>query len=111
MDYIYLPACPSFVSLEISHDCQTVIPTSPPLMTCSLGIIKLQLLRPEVVSSVTLRLHRPRDSMTIGLQQICLQGQRAFGEIGEGASAFLPFEDAMATCRCFNFSLLFLLLH
>lgn len=97
--FIPWAACPSFVSLEISHDGRTVIPTSPPLVTCSLAIIKLQLLRPEVVSSVTLRLHRPRDSMTIGLQQVCLRGQRAFGEVGEGPSALLPSEDTMSTCR------------
>lgn len=92
-------ACPSFVSLEISHDGQNVVPTSPPLVTCSLAVIKLQLLRPEVVNVVTLRLHRPRDSMTIGLQQVCLRGQRAFGEMTEGSSTFLPCEDTMTRCR------------
>ena len=92
-------ACPSFVSLEISHDGQNVIPTSPPLVTCSLAVIKLQLLRPEVVNVVTLRLHRPRDSTTIGLQQVCLRGQRAFGEMTEASSTFLPCEDTMTRCR------------
>ncbi|XP_070181060.1 dual E2 ubiquitin-conjugating enzyme/E3 ubiquitin-protein ligase BIRC6-like isoform X3 [Littorina saxatilis] len=93
-----LTTCPSFVSLEISHDGQNVIPTSPPLVTCSLAVIKLQLLRPEVVNVVTLRLHRPRDSMTIGLQQVCLRGQRAFGEVTETSNAFMPCEDTMTRC-------------
>ncbi|KAL8592605.1 hypothetical protein ACOMHN_026535 [Nucella lapillus] len=93
-----LTTCPSFVSLEISHDGQSVVPTSPPLVTSSLALIKLQLVHPEVVTAVTLRLHRPRDSMTIGLQQVCLRGQRAFGEVSDllQPSSVLSCEDTMA---------------
>ena len=36
-------------------------------------------MKPEVVSAVTIRLHKPPDSTTIGLSQILLNGHTAFG--------------------------------
>ena len=93
-----LTACPANVSLELSHDGQYVVPVAPPLATSSLALIKLQLVQPAVVSVVTLRLHRPRDSSTMGLQQICLQGMRACGH-AETLSSGLPSDDSMTRCR------------
>ena len=72
-------ACPSYVSLEVSHDGQRVVPVSPPLVTCSLAVIDLQLLQPEVVNMVVLRVYRPKDSKVVGLQQVFVCGDRAFG--------------------------------
>ncbi|KAK6180714.1 hypothetical protein SNE40_008714 [Patella caerulea] len=74
-----LSTCPSFVSLEISHDGAMVTPMCPPMMTSSLAYIKLQLVKPEVMSTITIRLHKARDSMTIGLAQVALMGHSAFG--------------------------------
>ncbi|GAB1609836.1 baculoviral IAP repeat-containing protein 6-like isoform X2 [Argonauta hians] len=92
-----LSTCPSYVSLEISHDGITVTPMSAPLMTCSLGFIRLQLIRPEVVTLVTIRLHRARDSMTIGLSQILLMGHSAFSETNQKpASILAPTDDVVS---------------
>ncbi|XP_035825485.1 baculoviral IAP repeat-containing protein 6 [Aplysia californica] len=84
-----IATCPSQVSLELSHDGTTVWPASPPLVTSSLSLIRLQLQKPAVVTSVTLILHRPLDSMTIGLQKISLCGQTAFAESSENTPALL----------------------
>jgi baculoviral IAP repeat-containing protein 6 len=92
-------ACPACVTLELSHDGQYVVPLAPPLLTASLALIKLQLLQPAVVTVVTLRLHRPKDSSTMGLQQICLLGQRACGESEGSGSGGLPTEEAMTRMR------------
>ena len=68
--------------------------------TSSLVFIKLQLQRSEVVTSVTIRLHRARDSMTIGLSQILLMGYSAFGEVGyKTNNLFLPTEDFVSRSR------------
>ncbi|XP_029637353.1 baculoviral IAP repeat-containing protein 6 isoform X1 [Octopus sinensis] len=92
-----LSTCPSYVSLEVSHDGITVTPMSAPLMTCSLGFIRLQLIRPEVVTMVTIRLHRARDSMTIGLSQILLMGHSAFSETNQKpASILAPTDDVVS---------------
>ncbi|CAL1542612.1 unnamed protein product [Lymnaea stagnalis] len=84
-----ISTCPSHVSLELSHDGNVVSPASPPLHTSSLTLIRLQLQKPEVVTSVTLLLHRPWDSMSIGLQKISLWGQTAFAESSENSMSFL----------------------
>ncbi|GFS25394.1 baculoviral IAP repeat-containing protein 6, partial [Elysia marginata] len=89
-----ISSCPSHVSLELSHDGNVVTPTSPPLLTSSLTLIRLQLQKPQVVTSVTLLLHRPLDSTTIGLQRISLWGQTAFAEVAENT---LSNEDGF--CR------------
>ncbi|XP_052766452.1 baculoviral IAP repeat-containing protein 6-like isoform X2 [Mya arenaria] len=89
-----LSTCPAYVSLEASQDGVTTFPLCAPVNTSSLVFIKLQLQRPEVVKSVTIRLHRARDSMTIGLSQILLMGYSAFGEVGyKTNNLFLPTED------------------
>lgn len=91
-------ACPSHVSLELSHDGNIVTPASPPIQTSSLALIRLQLQKPEVVTSVTLLLHRPWDSMTLGLQKISLWGQTAFAENSENLLSFLN-EDSFSHSR------------
>ncbi|GFO34551.1 baculoviral iap repeat-containing protein 6, partial [Plakobranchus ocellatus] len=88
-----ISSCPSHVSLELSHDGNVVTPTSPPLLTSSLTLIRLQLQKPQVVTSVTLLLHRPLDSTTIGLQRISLWGQTAFAESAESP---LSIEDGFS---------------
>lgn len=66
-------------------------------MTCSLGFIRLQLIRPEVVTMVTIRLHRARDSMTIGLSQILLMGHSAFSETNQKTTSVLaPSDDIVS---------------
>ena len=93
-------ACPSYVSLEASQDGVTSFPLCAPMNTGSLVFIKLQLQRPEVVSMVTIRLHKARDSMTIGLSQILLMGYSAFGESGyKTNNLFLPTEDIVSRSR------------
>ena len=95
-------ACPSSVSLEISADGTTPVPICPPLPTSGLTYVKFQLPRPEITTSVCLRLHRPRDSNTIGLSQIMLLGVTAFGSIGNGSSQsglLLSSDDGAAKSR------------
>ena len=88
------------MSLEISHDGVTSTPLCQPLLTSSLAFIKLQLQRPEVASSVTIRLHKARDSMTIGLSQIHLLGYSAFGDItSSSGNVFMPSEDFASRSR------------
>ncbi|KAH9496163.1 Baculoviral IAP repeat-containing protein 6, partial [Bulinus truncatus] len=96
LKYVYIrphgaaiSTCPSHVSLELSHDGNIVSPASPPLLSSSLTLIRLQLQKPEVVTSVTLILHRPWDSMTIGLQKISLWGLTTFAENTENSLSFL----------------------
>ncbi|KAK3576772.1 hypothetical protein CHS0354_014586 [Potamilus streckersoni] len=93
-----LSTCPAHVSLEISHDGVTTFPLCAPMMTSSLASIKLQLQQLEVVASVTIRLHRARDSMTIGLSQILLMGYSAFGDAGmyKTNNIFQPIEDSVS---------------
>ncbi|XP_033629629.1 baculoviral IAP repeat-containing protein 6-like isoform X3 [Asterias rubens] len=95
-----LATCPSSVSFEISNALgSSPTPVSPPISTTGLTYIKLQLPRPEVVTSVCLRLHRPLDSSTIGLSQVMLLGLAAFsggGWNGSGTSQqslLAPAED------------------
>uniref|UniRef100_A0A2C9JJC5 Dual E2 ubiquitin-conjugating enzyme/E3 ubiquitin-protein ligase BIRC6 n=1 Tax=Biomphalaria glabrata TaxID=6526 RepID=A0A2C9JJC5_BIOGL len=102
LKYVYIrphgaaiATCPSHVSLELSHDGNIVSPASPPLMSSSLTLIRLQLQKPEVVTSVTLILHRPWDSMTIGLQKISLWGLTTFAETTENLFSFLS-EDGFS---------------
>ena len=93
-------ACPAFVSLEASQDGVTTFPLCAPMNTSSLVYIKLQLQRPEVVTAITIRLHRARDSMTIGLSQILLMGYSAFGDVGyKTNNLFLPTEDFVSRSR------------
>ncbi|XP_064622207.1 baculoviral IAP repeat-containing protein 6-like isoform X2 [Lineus longissimus] len=96
-----LATCPSVVSLEISRDGVSSIPVCPPVTTTGLMIIKLSLHKAEVANSVTLRLHKPRDSNTMGLSQILVMGYTAFGEGGsKGALASSPEEQVTRTSMC-----------
>ncbi|XP_041353670.1 baculoviral IAP repeat-containing protein 6-like isoform X2 [Gigantopelta aegis] len=89
-----ISTCPSFVSLEMSHDGSTLTPLCPPLRTSSLAYIKILLPKPEVTSSVTVRLHRALDSMTIGLSQILLMGFSAFRDINRATFGVYVSDDA-----------------
>ncbi|XP_062579414.1 baculoviral IAP repeat-containing protein 6-like [Saccostrea cucullata] len=92
-----LTTCPSSVSLELSHDGVTSTPLCHPLMTSSLAFIKLQFQRPQIATMVTIRLHKARDSMTIGLSQIMLMGYSAFGDSSSAPqNVFMPNEDYVA---------------
>ncbi|XP_022332916.2 dual E2 ubiquitin-conjugating enzyme/E3 ubiquitin-protein ligase BIRC6-like isoform X4 [Crassostrea virginica] len=92
-----LTTCPSSVSVELGHDGVTSTPLCHPLMTSSLAFIKLQFQRPQIATMVTIRLHRARDSMTIGLSQIMLMGYSAFGDsCAAPQNMFMPNEDYVA---------------
>jgi baculoviral IAP repeat-containing protein 6 len=60
-------------------------------------IIKLSLNKAEVANSVTLRLHKPRDSNTMGLSQILVMGYTAFGEGGSGKSSTASSPEEQVT--------------
>jgi|JYMV01.1.fsa_nt_gi baculoviral IAP repeat-containing protein 6 len=97
---ICFAACPAYVSLEISHDSVTHTPQCQPLMTSSLAFIKLQLQRPQIATTVTIRLHKARDSMTIGLSQVMLMGYSAFGYTGSSTqNILLPTVDFISQSR------------
>jgi len=85
----------------VSGDGSTPIPISSPVLTSGLTFIKLQLLKSEVVTSVTIRLHKPRDSATIGLSQILLMGCTAFGDFStmHSNNLLLPAEDYVSKTR------------
>ena len=56
------------------------VPIIAPQITSGLTAIKFQLTSPEVATSVTIRLHKPRDSNTLGLSQILILGTLAFSD-------------------------------
>ena len=88
------------MSVELGHDGVTSTPLCHPLMTSSLAFIKLQFQRPQIATMVTIRLHRARDSMTIGLSQIMLMGYSAFGDSSAAPqNMFMPNEDYVARSR------------
>lgn len=88
------------MSLEISHDGLTTKPLCQPLLTSSLAFIKLQLQRPEVSTTVVIRLHKARDSMTIGLSKIRIMGTSAFGGTGvTPQNVFMPTDDFVSKSR------------
>lgn len=98
--YTVVPACPAAVTIEGSRDRSqaSMVPLCAPVSTSGLTTIKVQLLRHEIVSVVTIRLHKPRDSQTIGLSQIMLMGYMAFGDLTGAvasriANVFTPMED------------------
>uniref|UniRef100_T1IPT5 Dual E2 ubiquitin-conjugating enzyme/E3 ubiquitin-protein ligase BIRC6 n=1 Tax=Strigamia maritima TaxID=126957 RepID=T1IPT5_STRMM len=90
-----LATCPSSVSVEVCRDNATgPTPLCSPQPTNGLTFIRLQLTQPEIVMSVTLRLHKPRDSSNIGLSQVLLLGSTTFGEaIAKSRAATMPSED------------------
>ena len=101
-------ACPAAVCVEVSRDGTTSFPVCAPINTSGLTLIKVQLLKSEVVTSVTIRLHKPRDSTTIGLSQIMLLGLTVFGYSGNvrasnffapGSSVLTGMEDYHSKTR------------
>lgn len=81
-------ACPSAVAVEVSRDSSAgLIPVCPPVSTSGLTFVRLHLPQPEIVTSVLVRLYKPRDSSNIGLSQIRLLGSTTFGE-----TAFRTFD-------------------
>uniref|UniRef100_A0A1B6DSS9 Uncharacterized protein n=3 Tax=Clastoptera arizonana TaxID=38151 RepID=A0A1B6DSS9_9HEMI len=76
-----LATCPSGVGIEISRDGKSaLVPIGPPMETTGLTFIRMVLPQPEVVTTVLLRLYKPRDWSNIGLSQIRLLGTTTFGE-------------------------------
>ncbi|XP_039282031.1 baculoviral IAP repeat-containing protein 6 isoform X3 [Nilaparvata lugens] len=77
-----LATCPSGVSVEISRDGgrSGFVPVAAPFNTSGLTHVRLTLPHAEVVTSVLLRLYKPRDSSNIGLSQIKLLGATTFGD-------------------------------
>lgn len=105
--FLYQPACPSSVSVEISADGVNMLPLSSPVITSGLTYIKIQLVKAEVASAVCLRLHRPRDASTLGLSQIKLLGLTAFGNTSSATvnNPFLPSEDQVSKTRYYKLNL------
>ncbi|CAD5121553.1 DgyrCDS10052 [Dimorphilus gyrociliatus] len=78
---ISLSTSPYLVALETAMDSNNVLPLCEPLHTAGMSTIKLKLDSPTVVTSVTIRLHRPLDNSSIGLSQVLLLGTPAFLKI------------------------------
>lgn len=88
-----LATCPSAVALEVSANGPSrLVPICPPLPTSGMVFIRLHLPVPEVVNCVLIRLYRPRDANNIGLSQIRLLGNLAFGG-SANRNAFDTVED------------------
>ncbi|RZB38740.1 baculoviral IAP repeat-containing protein 6 [Asbolus verrucosus] len=93
-----LATCPSAVALEVSANGPSrLVPVCPPLPTSGMVFIRLHLPIPEVVNCVLIRLYRPRDANNIGLSQIRLLGNLAFGG-GTNQNFSDPIEDE-SHCR------------
>ncbi|XP_055907013.1 baculoviral IAP repeat-containing protein 6 isoform X1 [Eupeodes corollae] len=81
-----LVSCPSAVAVEISRDYGLgPIPFGQPLTTTGMTCIRLKLSKPEIATSIVLRLYRPKDSSNIGLTQIAILGNTIFST---GSNAF-----------------------
>lgn len=66
--------------------------------------VRLTLDRPEVVTSVLLRLYRPHDSASIGLSQVRLLGSTTFGETAHRTLNWdVPEEEHLTKTRFDNF--------
>ncbi|XP_059217801.1 baculoviral IAP repeat-containing protein 6 isoform X2 [Stomoxys calcitrans] len=101
-----LASCPSAVALEISRDFGLGhVPVGPPLTTTGMTCIRLKLAKPEIATSIVLRLYRPKDSPSIGLTQIAVLGNTIFSPQNNNgglvsnancnASTLSSFEQAM----------------
>ncbi|KAM7359256.1 BIR repeat containing ubiquitin-conjugating enzyme isoform 2-T2 [Cochliomyia hominivorax] len=83
-----LASCPSAVALEISRDFGLgPVPVGPPLTTTGMTCIRLKLSKPEIATSIVLRLYRPKDSPSIGLTQIAVLGNTIFASQTNSSSA------------------------
>nr|XP_014092668.2 baculoviral IAP repeat-containing protein 6 isoform X3 [Bactrocera oleae] len=103
-----LASCPFAVALEISRDYGLgPIPVGPPLTTTGMTCIRLKLAKPEIATSVVLRLYRPKDSSNIGLSQIAILGNTIFAfnsnSLGSGASGSNGVGVGVAGSGVFNF--------
>ncbi|XP_054081324.1 baculoviral IAP repeat-containing protein 6 isoform X3 [Zeugodacus cucurbitae] len=103
-----LASCPFAVALEISRDYGLgPIPVGPPLTTTGMTCIRLKLAKPEIATSVVLRLYRPKDSSNIGLSQIAILGNTIFAfnsnSLGSGASGSSGVGVGVAGSGVFNF--------
>jgi baculoviral IAP repeat-containing protein 6 len=103
---LYFSACPSAIAVEGSRDggAAGMVPLCTPVSTSGLTTIKIQLLRDEIVTAVMIRLHKPRDSQTIGLSQIMLMGYMAFSDMSSSpssriANVLTPMEDYVSRTR------------
>ncbi|KAK7067357.1 Baculoviral IAP repeat-containing protein 6 [Halocaridina rubra] len=81
---VSLVSCPSAVSVEVGVEGGYLMPVSGPLSTAGLSRVRLVLPRPVVASIIVVRLHRPRDSSTLGLSQLKLLGTTTFREASRG---------------------------
>ncbi|KDR13250.1 hypothetical protein L798_12638, partial [Zootermopsis nevadensis] len=92
-----LATCPSAVAVEVSRDSSSgLVPVCPPLSTSGLTFVRLSLPQPEIVTSVLVRLYKPRDSSNIGLSQIRLLGSTTFGEtVFRTANMDVPDEEQL----------------
>ncbi|XP_047537096.1 baculoviral IAP repeat-containing protein 6 [Vanessa atalanta] len=72
-----LATCPGAVGVEAGCG-GTVAPLGAPQSTAGMTFIRLALARPLVVTTVTLRLYKPRDSSNMGLLQLRLLAAPAF---------------------------------
>ncbi|XP_072390491.1 dual E2 ubiquitin-conjugating enzyme/E3 ubiquitin-protein ligase BIRC6 [Diabrotica undecimpunctata] len=84
-----LATSPSYVALEVSANGPSrLAPVCLPLPTSGLTYIRLHLPVPKVVNCVLIRLYKPHDSNSIGLIQIRLLGNYAFGgSLTQGSDA------------------------
>lgn len=91
-----LAASPSAVALEINRDNSIQpIPISQPMSTIGLTCIKLKLPHPEIANSVVLRLYRPKDTNSIGLNQISVLGTTVFSGMKTDGSSSSSSHDSM----------------
>lgn len=114
-----LAASPSAVALEINRDNSIQpIPISQPMSTIGLTCIRLKLPQPEIANSIVLRLYRPKDTNSIGLNQISVLGTTVFsgmkpadGSPGTSQDSTLGDDDTAAKsslgwlkilARCFS---------
>ncbi|XP_052743953.1 baculoviral IAP repeat-containing protein 6 isoform X2 [Bicyclus anynana] len=72
-----LATCPGAVGVEAGCG-GTVAPLGAPQNTAGMTFIRLVLVRPVIVNTVTLRLYKPRDSSNMGLLQLRLLTGPAF---------------------------------
>lgn len=91
-----LAASPSAVALEINRDNSIQpIPISQPMSTIGLTCIKLKLPHPEIANSIVIRLYRPKDTNSIGLNQISVLGTTVFSGMKPGDASASSSQDSL----------------
>ncbi|XP_069180397.1 baculoviral IAP repeat-containing protein 6 isoform X6 [Procambarus clarkii] len=104
---VSLVSCPSAVCVEVGVEGGYLMPVSGPLSTAGLSRVRLVLPRPVVASIVVVRLHRPRDSSTLGLSQLKLLGTTTFRGASRGVhetaiTDYAPHRASMWWLRLIN---------